>query len=105
MRPEGASIPEEKAPPRMGAGKLGLLITRLDKTTSLALFHSQEYGSISLQSLSSSDVNCAGQEVLRWEDLCSVRSMYRPSASSSRRSAGRITAALSSTSTGQAARR
>src|ERR671910_381641 len=48
VRPVGASTPEANAPPRMGAGRLGLLITRLDKMTSLALFHCREYGSIRL---------------------------------------------------------
>src|SRR5918995_6321274 len=95
VRPAGASTPEENAPPRMGAGRLGLLITRLDTTTSLDLFHCREYGSISLRPVP--DVNCAGQEDSRWEDSCSIRSTYRTSGISSRRLAVRITAAVSFT--------
>src|SRR5918997_2968675 len=94
VRPAGASTPEENAPPRMGAGRLGLVITCLDKTTSLDLFYCWEYGSISLRPV---PVNRAGQEDSRWEDSCSVRSRYRTSGISSRRSAGSITAAVSFT--------
>jgi hypothetical protein len=42
VRPAGASTPEENAPLRMGAGRLGLVITRLDKTISLPLFDYRE---------------------------------------------------------------
>src|SRR5919107_1519035 len=73
VRPVGASTPEENAPPRMGAGRLGLLITRLDKATSLDLFHCREYGSISLRPVPSPDINCAGQEDSRWEDSFDVQ--------------------------------
>jgi hypothetical protein len=78
----------------MGAGRLGLVITRLDKTTSLDLFHCREYGSISLRPV---PVNRAGQEDSRWEDSCSIRSTYRTSGNSTRRLAVRVTATVSFT--------
>ena len=52
--------PAEKAPPRMGAGNVGLVITRLGITTSLSRFP-RNHVSIALRS--SPDINCAGQEV------------------------------------------
>src|SRR5919107_36476 len=48
VRPTGASVPSENAPPRIGAGNAGLVITRLDITTSLSRF--SDYVSIAFRS-------------------------------------------------------
>jgi hypothetical protein len=72
VRPTGASVPAENAPPRIGAGNVGFVITRLDITTSLSRF--PDYVSIAFRS--SPDTQRFAMEISH----CGQAVSYQPSA-------------------------